>query len=354
MKGPPDDFGSVSPKASYLHYWFHSLDRLNDELGIGLNLTDWRKKEQKPLLGFYPLHKDAAIIQNKQTQSLNETMKPDQTNLPTPIRLLRPPRAGASFLSAFLREQYECISADFPPGDCTRYNQGACSMVHACSGIVPPPPPGEDNDVPMVTLLRDPVQRYISSYHTPGHHGKGTDGNIVLHSELFPEYGNTMVKYFSRQPIGTWKQPGGNQPRTQPPADYKDTATLLPIITEQAQRLLLKDSVRFVGILEYFEDSILLFCRMFVCDSPALTALPRTTSRHTAPYSSSNKTLTALEHHNRFDRILYQTAQRRFCRDLMRYQRLDAEFSQSLSAGVQEMCRSLGAPNEELLTVGTQ
>jgi hypothetical protein len=57
FRGPPANFSEETPLSSDSHFWYHQLEKLNDEFGMGLNFTNWKTgKSRRPLLGMYPLY----------------------------------------------------------------------------------------------------------------------------------------------------------------------------------------------------------------------------------------------------------------------------------------------------------
>jgi hypothetical protein len=284
---------------------------------------------------------DIADISPSLSASANGTDHETPQPLPQPIRLLRIPKAGSSSFSAFLRLQYQCTSEQNPPGDCNSKNSRVCPNVKGCSNHKPPP---TDDDVPLITIFREPVSRYISAYYYPGHHGFGTGNNISLHSYLFPEYDNTMTNFLSGHAIGTWNKPEGNKQRHAPPAD-----ALLPSKADYKKRLqialnMTTRRLSFCGLLEYWNDSLRLFCRMYQCPQlqGSLKAKAErgnrknTTNKDTYPYNDSNA-MVALQESHTYDTILYQAAQHRFCRDLQQFQ-WDTVFLSTISTRTLDLC----------------
>ena len=275
--------------------------------------------------------------------------RPSPQPLPVPIRLLRIPKAGSSSFSAFLRLQYNCTSDQHPPGDCTRKNAKACPAVDGCTDHKAPPDWRNSNDTvpPMVTFVRDPITRYVSAYHYPGHHGLGTRGDMELHTRLFPEYDNTQVNYLSRNAIGTWdNRAAGNRAREAPPDD-----STLPDDAERTYRLAeavaLTEKVVFVGLVEFWNDSLRLFCRMYVCanleqslkSKPERQAPKKDDDQQHYPFNDSTA-ISAIRQSNADDLQLYQAAAARFCRDLLYYKK-DPDFAVKISHSCLQFCRTL-------------
>jgi hypothetical protein len=327
------------------------------------------------------------VVSDTPKQSVSVSPLPPQP-LPYPIRLLRIPKAGSSSFSAFLRLQYQCTSDAHPPGDCTRHNRGACPAIHGCTNHEPIPhwqtqvdhddnSNNSDNDngqhrrnTPvMVTFVRDPLARYRSAYRYPGHHGLGTQGNITRHVILFPEYNNVQTNYLSRHAIGTWNVRHGNRARSVPPPNHSI------VTSEEWQRRLhtaaslinATQHLTFIGLVEYWNDSLRLFCRMYQCArlQDSLLAKPErqqpkqlvvatttiaTTKRSVAESSSSSSSQSKSispsrpDHHddamrqaNAIDLQLYEIAVTRFCHDLARFQS-DKVFMASLQPETLQLC----------------
>lgn len=271
--------------------------------------------------------------------------------LPTKIRHLRIPKAGSSSFSAFLRLQYRCVTPETPPGDCNQDNIHTCPNILGCYGHFPPIAINTTDpiDVPMVTLFRDPVERYISAYNYPGHHNEGTRGNITRHVLQFPAWNNSMTNFFSSRKVGDW-----GYRFVQPP-----NKSLSPL---QEQKVKLRDAlallknenrVTFVGLVEYWYDSIRLFCRIYDCPflEKSLTSAGERRSRnvtvpdHSAqqqrfsgyPYNES-ATMKLLQRAHNLDYTLFQSVQRRFCADLFKYSKNDSSFRATLSKEVKRFC----------------
>jgi Sulfotransferase family len=312
----------------------------------------------------------------KQSLSVSPPLLPPPPQpLPRPVRLLRIPKAGSSSFSAFLRLQYDCTSDAHPPGDCTRHNRGACPAVQGCTNHEPIPH-WQNNDInntpAMVTFVRDPLARYRSAYRYPGHHGLGTNGNITRHVILFPEYNNVQTNYLSRHAIGTWNVRHGNRARSVPPPNHS-------IANDEWQRRLQTASslinatqhLAFVGLVEYWNDSLRLFCRMYQCTrlDDSLLAQPErqqqklvaattiTSTKRSVAESSSSSSLQpkpkspsrpdqhhddAVRHANAIDLQLYEIAVTRFCHDLARYQS-DEIFVASLQPETLLLCFERGS-----------
>jgi hypothetical protein len=268
---------------------------------------------------------------------------PPPQSHPIPVRLLRNPKAGSSSFSAFLRLEYNCTSAQHPPGDCTGQNRASCAAVQECSNHKAPPDWSNPGIADMITFVRDPVSRYVSAYGYEGHHGKGTGSNITKHTVLFPEYDNTQTNFLSRRTIGTWAKRNGNKGRSVPP-----NATLLPSDNEMKNRLeyavdlLSSDKLKFVGLVEHWNDSLRLFCRMHICSHLEQSLHAKRQRQQTArgqesyPYSDP-VAMDAVTSSNAVDQQLYQAAVRRFCQDLALYQD-DAAFTASLQDETVELC----------------
>lgn len=262
--------------------------------------------------------------------------------LPKPVRLLRVPKAGSSSFSAFLRLQYNCTSEEYPPGDCTKRNQLQCKVVEGCNNHLPLSNWKIDDNVnPMITFVREPVLRYLSAYKYPGHHGKGTGGNITKHTILFPEYDNTQTNFFSQNPIGTWQSGSKNKARTKPP-DTKTSNEEWEQRLQEALDLLDSDHLKFVGLLEHWKDSLRLFCRMFECsrgEDSWNTKQERQQSLedYYQLYYADSSAREAVRKSNAVDARLYQAAVHRFCRDLANYQG-DAAFLATLNSDTIQLC----------------
>jgi hypothetical protein len=278
--------------------------------------------------------------------------------LPKTIRLLRIPKAGSSSFASVLRNLYNCTSQRYPPGECTTKSARQCPNVEGCAGHDPPPPMhawsnnatssswNEKPPPPMFTMMRHPVARYISSYWYAGHHGKGTYKNITKHTILFPEWDNTMTNYLSGNIVGTWGSPDRNRARHAPP----DPSTWLSD-DEKEHRLrramALIDHVAFVGLIEYWEDSLYLFCRMYICrdfqnlvlEAPRQRNVPAGARKksNTRPYFDESS-MEAVRRSNAHDLKLYQHTFRRFCRDLLQFQN-DVKFMAKIKTDTVDQCK---------------
>lgn len=172
-----------------------------------------------------------------------------------------------------------------------------------------------------------------------------------MHTILFPEYDNSQTNYLSRNPVGTWdlKHVGGNQrkanqARLSPPLHRTSDAEWEQRLQE-ASDLLKSPHLQFVGILEHWNDSLCLFCRIFVCNDEFLQK--SLLAKHERQQSSSSRgpvysdaAIKHVEASNAMDRRLYQRAQKRFCEDIMKFQK-DDEFMASLQKDTLEMCNGL-------------
>lgn len=262
-----------------------------------------------------------------------------QSPLPPKIRLLRIPKAASSSFSAFLRLQYHCPGQ---PGDCTDLN--ACPSIVGCWGHFPPIARNitgvnmpDDPNVPMVTFLRNPVERYISAYYYPGHHNEGTKGNISVHIIRHGHWNNSMTNFMASRKVGDWPYryvQVRNESLLTAEEDAQDRL-------HRALDLLLSKRVVFAGLLEYWEDSIRLFCHLYKCTSEPNTASRERHNRNatiakvqTYPYNDA-AAMRLVREANEMDQILYEAAEYRFCVDLNNYQ------IQNLTEKVTALCRRL-------------
>jgi Sulfotransferase family len=309
-------------------------------------------EEPSPLLkGGQPTQKEVATSAtnllhahkpNNASLSIKSLLPPQP--LAKPVRLLRIPKAGSSSFSAFLRLQYNCTSEEHPPGDCVKKNRLLCMEIEGCSNHKGPPDwKNQENVRPMITFIREPFARYVSAYNYPGHHGLGTGSNITKHTILWPEYDNSQTNYLSRNPIGTWHLTGNrrNKARTEPPeakpSDEEWDRRLL-----EAVELLESDVLKFVGLLEYWNDSLRLFCRMYECTriEDSLNAKPeRQQSMEEMHNKLTASDVEAVTKSNAVDTRLYQVAVARFCRDLAKYKD-DTAFVATLHEDTVQLCRS--------------
>ena len=272
-------------------------------------------------------------IQQEQQQYLvqGEVLPPPQP-LPNPLQLLRIPKAGSSSFSAFLRLQYNCTSEQHPPGDCTRQNARACPAVQGCTNHRPPP---RDASLTYATVLRNPDTRYISAYYYQGHHGEMNQDNITLHTLWYPEFDNTQTNYLSGRPIGTWQM---RRPpvRTAPPQ-----SPLPPDPTRLHDALWMLQHATFVGLVEYWNDSLLLFCRLYHCTQPLPTVRERQndSDQRSYPYNDT-AALEAIHNAHHDDWVLYRQGQAKFCAMLRVYEH-EASFVAQLSKEVWSMCAAV-------------
>jgi hypothetical protein len=197
-----------------------------------------------------------------------------------------------------------------------------------------------NNMIPMMTYMRDPLTRYISSFTYPGHHGGGCDKNITCHTIFWPEYSNTQTNFLSRAGIGTWdKGKYANKAREKPP-----DASTLPDESEMQRRLqeatALLEKLAFLGLVEHWNDSLRLFCRKYTCNDleTSLKAPPaRQQTEHAKPKDYIAADLEVVRESHSYDIQLYKSAIRRFCRDLYQY-KSDKEFMASLQPDTVELC----------------
>jgi hypothetical protein len=199
----------------------------------------------------------------------------------------------------------------------------------------------------MVTMMRHPVARYISSYWYAGHHGKGTYKNISKHTIFFPEWDNTMTNYLSGNVVGTWGSPDRNRARNAPP----DPSTLLREDEKEhrlQEAMKMIDHVAFVGLIEYWQDSLYLFCRLYVCrdfqtlvlEAPRQRKVPagaRKKSHQQRPYFDETS-MEAVRRANANDLKLYKHTFRRFCRDLLQFQN-DTTFMVNIKTETVTQCQ---------------
>jgi hypothetical protein len=171
-----------------------------------------------------------------------------------------------------------------------------------------------------------------------------------MHTILFPEYDNSQTNYLSRNPVGTWdlKHVGGNhkqanQARSHPPLNRISDEEWERRL-QDASDLIQSPQLQFIGILEYWNDSLRLFCRIFECiDDLLLKSLwtkPERQQRSSKGAVYADAALRYVEQSNAMDLHLYQMAQNRFCNDLMQFQK-DFQFMSSLQAETIEMCKTL-------------
>jgi hypothetical protein len=151
--------------------------------------------------------------------------------------------------------------------------------------------------------------------------------------------------------VGTWdlKHVGGNhkkanQARLQPPLDLISDEEWDRRLQE-ASDLIQSPQLQFVGILEYWNDSLRLFCRIFECNNDllqkSLWTKPERQQISSKGSVYSDSTMQYVEQSNAVDLRLYQLAQRRFCGDLMQFQK-DPQFMSSLQTDTIEMCHAFG------------
>jgi hypothetical protein len=56
---PPHDLSNETQYKGQNHLWYYTLNRLNDELHMGLNFSHWETgRSRRPLLGMYPKYGD--------------------------------------------------------------------------------------------------------------------------------------------------------------------------------------------------------------------------------------------------------------------------------------------------------
>jgi len=60
LHSPPKDLSERTASASPMHLWYHTLSRVNQKLGMGLNFTDW-SINHRPLLGMHPNAIEAVV-----------------------------------------------------------------------------------------------------------------------------------------------------------------------------------------------------------------------------------------------------------------------------------------------------
>jgi hypothetical protein len=315
-----------------------SMDFLRQSLAAE---ASYKKKQPKRIK---PIPNRTCLVHSMADISYNWSAEPTRIrSLPRPVRLLRIPKASSSSFSAFLRLQYGCITEAFPPGDCTEENSRACPSIEKCYAHFPPIAINHTDNklIPMVTVFRDPVERYISAYHYEGHHSEGTF-TIVDHIRQFPMWNNSMTNFMSSRRVGDW----GYRfviPRNLSLTPYEEKQKKL----EDALALLKSERIVFVGLVEQWEDSLRLFCRMFACPC-LLEALKGGRERHNRnstqktgyPYNNS-RAMDWIRRAHDDDYVLYNVAQRRFCVDLFRYADVDKKFKESLSSQVLVFCHSL-------------
>ena len=184
-----------------------------------------------------------------------------------------------------------------------------------------------------------------------------------MHTILFPEYDNTQTNYLSRNPIGTWgnvqNQKLANRARIIPPTD---------IISDEEWNHRLQESIDFIvsehlvflGILEYWDDSLRLFCRMFICNTELLhislhskperqhesKAISSSSSTQTNiihndyTHQYSNVSLHSVQKSNAIDTRLYHIAIQRFCSDLLQFQN-DISFISTIQNSTIQLCSNL-------------
>lgn len=279
----------------------------------------------------------------KEEKSISSASLNPPVALPDPIRLLRIPKAGSSSFSAFLRLEYNCTSSLFPPGDCTKRNAALCRrQIHACSGhwVLPPDFMDRSNYPPVVAMFREPVARYISAYHYKGHHGLGTGNNITQHAILFPEFDNVMTTFLAGHKV-SWSR-DSIRARSVPPI-----TTVSP--TEFEERLQLATKVvkhlSFVGLLEYYEDSLRLYCRKYACrhlDQALKAPIERPAYNIERPnYLEDPGHYTSLKKSHTYDLRLFRVVEDQFCRQFRTFA-TDNSFTASLSVQLRTKCGLAG------------
>ena len=132
------------------------------------------------------------------------------------LHLLRVPKTGSSSLSAVARRLAGCVD---PPGPCCKYpgtpkgscpSEGlfACSSdrggpITGCAGHEPNYRQLLDQDVPSVSIMREPMRRAMSAFFYPGeHHNSECDGRtsqMVCFDRYMKDqrYTNVAVKLLS-------------------------------------------------------------------------------------------------------------------------------------------------------------
>jgi hypothetical protein len=277
-------------------------------------------------------------IKQGQDETIGRILSLQRMPLPETIRLLRVPKAGSSSFSAFLRLQFGCVDEKHPPGECTSNNVLACPAIHHCVAHAPIEP---YSAFPMFTVVQDPIERYISAYYYPGHHGDGTHGNISLHVSIYHEWDNLQTKFFSGNRFGDWrikkvrlKHPN-ERPAFQGPHSPQQAREWMINATQALYRTV------FVGLVEYWDDSLKLFCRRFECVDETSDWRERANRNETwfssYPYNDT-QAMAAVRQANQLDLELYKIAKQRFCRDIQFYTSADDKFRESLSQKVLELC----------------
>jgi Sulfotransferase family len=195
----------------------------------------------------------------------------------------------------------------------------------------------------LVTMIRNPVDRYISAYYYPGHHGRGTE-NISDHVRLFPEWNNIITNFLAGRTVGTWRKYSSNKKRLESPPP-EAIPHWHP--SERAARLtdalnLVFNRIAYIGIVEYWNDSLKLFCRMFRCATNVTTALTTPKQRDNQKRKPNPefdwKTRQILIDANDLDQVVYQASLSVFCHRMNYYANGDPSWAVSLSPAVRRMC----------------
>jgi hypothetical protein len=182
-----------------------------------------------------------------------------------------------------------------------------------------------------------------------------------MHTILFPEYDNTQTNFLSRNHIGTWGGSGNlrqaNRARSHPPI-HQMTDVERERRFQEAVDILQSHHLKFVGILEYWNDSLRLFCRLYQCDEillhESLKAKPErqqqqqqssalVSKEHRYPYS--NSAVEAVRQSNSMDTALYHVALQRFCQDLSQFQN-DFEFMSTIQNDTVQICVEFNSPDK--------
>ena len=73
-------------------------------------------------------------------------------------------------------------------------DSGVLPSRNVTATSIPPLVEEHDDQLPlMFTFVCNLIERYISAYNYPRHHGKGADGDITVHAKRYPQWDDVMT-----------------------------------------------------------------------------------------------------------------------------------------------------------------
>jgi hypothetical protein len=306
-----------------------------------LQLTFLECKYEEDLYQMAVRHHEAYLKQHANVSSI----------LPR-VHLVRLPKAASTSLSMVARRAVGCE----PPGPCCRWPGdpvGSCPnkklfdcqvnrQVIGCTGHNPEINILKSSTMPAITMFREPISRSISAFFYPNHHNMEC---VADANECFEKY----TKDLRFQNIAV-KMISGNIPYANIPTCQNSTQCKYSL--ETAIHNLKYFS--FIGIMEYWELSLLLFHRLFPQIPPSSTEFllyatnSSSSSSSSSSVSASSSAAVEVRHNTHLNYSSFQVlAREKYTNELNHQNSLDIQFYSVVKDHFQKQLVETGLWEEE-------